>query len=150
MRPVADTEYEIVCGERRYRAYRILFDGAEENNEFPFNPWDEIMAIVKEMSDEEAFDAMITENLQRQDVDPMEEAFAFGQLQKKGSSIQDIALRFGKSVRFVQDRIKLNALIPELMKALKEEKMPISAAMIICKVTDEQQRAYFKIGRAHV
>lgn len=144
VRPVADTEYEIVCGERRYRAYRILFEGAEENNELPFNPWDEIMAIVKEMSDEEAFDAMITENLQRQDVDPMEEAFAFGQLQKKGSSIQDIALRFGKSVRFVQDRIKLNSLIPELMKVLKEEKMPISAAMIICKVTDEQQRAYYK------
>lgn len=145
VRPVADnTEYEIVCGERRYRAYRILFEETELNNELPFNPWDEIMAIVKEMSDEEAFDAMITENLQRQNVDPMEEAFAFGQLQKKGSSIQDIALRFGKSIRFVQDRIKLNALIPELMKALKEEKMPISAAMIICKVTDEQQRAYFK------
>lgn len=145
VRPVADnTEYEIVCGERRYRAYRILFEETEHNNELPFNPWDEIMAIVKEMSDEEAFDAMITENLQRQDVDPMEEAFAFGQLQKKGSSIQDIALRFGKSIRFVQDRIKLNSLIPELMKALKEDKMPISAAMIICKVTEEQQHMYYK------
>lgn len=145
VRPIADgTEYEIVYGERRYRACRILFEETEKNNELPFNPWDEIMAIVKEMSDEEAFDEMITENLQRQDVDPMEEAFAFGQLQKKGASIQDIALRFGKSIRFVQDRIKLNALIPELMKALKDEKMPISAAMIICKVTDEQQRAYYK------
>lgn len=145
VRPIADsTEYEIVCGERRYRAYRRLFEESELNNEVPFNPWNEIMAIVKKMSDEEAFDAMITENLQRQDVDPMEEAFAFGQLLKKGSSIQDIALRFGKSIRFVQDRIKLNSLIPELMKVLKEDKMPISAAMIICKVTDEQQRAYFK------
>lgn len=145
VRPVADnTEYEIVCGERRYRAYSILFEETEHNNELPFNPWDEIMAIVKEMSDEEAFDAMITENLQRQDVDPMEEAFAFGQLHKKGSSIQDIALRFGKSIRFVQDRIKLNSLIPELMKALKEDKMPISAAMIICKVTEEQQHMYYK------
>lgn len=145
VRPVADnTEYEIVCGERRYRAYRILAEEAALNNDLPFNPWDEIMAIVKEMSDEEAFDAMITENLQRQDVDPMEEAFAFGQLQKKGSSIQDIALRFGKSIRFVQDRIKLNSLIPELMKEVKEDNMPISAAMVICKVDEERQRAYFK------
>lgn len=144
VRPMADDNgYEIVCGERRYRAYRILADEMTLK-EIPFHPWNDIMAIVKEMSDEEAFDAMITENLQRQDVDPIEEAFAFGQLQKNGSSIQDIALRFGKSIRFVQDRIKLNSLIPELMKALKEEKMPISAAMIICKVTDEQQRAYFK------
>lgn len=145
VRPVADnSDYEIVCGERRYRAYRILSEEAALNNELPFNPWEEIMAIVKKMSDEEAFDAMITENLQRQDVDPMEEAFAFSQLQKNGSLIQDIALRFGKSIRFVQDRIKLNSLIPELMKALKEEKMPISAAMIICKVTEEQQRMYYK------
>lgn len=145
VRPVADnTEYEIVCGERRYRAYRILAEEAALNNDLPFNPWDEIMAIVKEMSDEEAFDAMITENLQRQDVDPMEEAFAFGQLQKKGKSIQEIADRFGKSVRFVQDRIKLNALIPELMKELKEDNMPISAAMVICKVDEDRQRAYFK------
>ncbi len=150
VRPVADnTQYEIVCGERRYRACRILFEETEANNELPFNPWDEIMAIVKEMSDEEAFDAMITENLQRQDVDPMEEAFAFGQLQKKGSSIQDIALRFGKSIRFVQDRIKLNSLIPELMKEVKEDNMPISAAMVICKVDEERQRAYFKQYKDH-
>lgn len=150
VRPIADsTEYEIVCGERRYRAYRRLFEESELNNEVPFNPWNEIMAIVKKMSDEEAFDAMITENLQRQDVDPMEEAFAFGQLLKKGSSIQDIALRFGKSIRFVQDRIKLNSLIPELMKVLKEDKMPISAAMVISKVDEERQRAYFKQYKDH-
>lgn len=143
--------YEIVCGERRYRAYCIL-KAKEDNLNIErtaahckkHDRFQSIPAMIREMSDEEAFDAMITENLQRQDVDPMEEAFAFGQLQKKGSSIQDIALRFGKSIRFVQDRIKLNSLIPELIKALKEEKIPISAAMIICKVTDEQQRAYYK------
>lgn len=144
VRPVggAEEEYEIVCGERRYRACCLL--SKEISDVASVNPWGDITAIVKEMTDEEAFDAMITENLQRQDVDPMEEAFAFGQLQKKGSSIQDIALRFGKSVRFVQDRIKLNALIPELMKVLKEDKMPISAAMLICKVTEDQQRMYYK------
>ena len=39
VRPVADnTEYEIVCGERRYRAYRILFEETEHNNELPFIP----------------------------------------------------------------------------------------------------------------
>lgn len=144
VRPVggAEEEYEIVCGERRYRAFCLLAN--EISDVASVNPWGEIIAIVKEMTDEEAFDAMITENLQRQDVDPMEEAFAFGQLQKNGSSIQDIALRFGKSVRFVQDRIKLNALIPELMKEVKEDNMPISAAMVISKVDEERQRAYFK------
>lgn len=148
---VADThpKYEIVCGERRYRAFRILSGKwAEMDCVAPkgrsYDRFQEIAAIVRDMSDEEAFDAMITENLQRKDVDPMEEAFAFGQLVQKGKSAEEVAARFGKSVRFVQDRVKLNSLIPELMKAVKEDKMPISAAMIICKVSDEQQRMYFK------
>lgn len=137
IRPVkGETPYEIVCGERRYRAFRILSESSDR--------FGEILAIVREMTDAEAFDAMITENLQRKDVDPMEEAFAFGQLQKNGSSVQEIALRFGKSTRFVYDRIRLNSLIPELMKAVREGELPISAAMIVCKVNDEQQQRYYK------
>ena len=42
-----------------------------------------ISCIVREMTDDEAFEAMITENLQRKDVDPIEEAFAFAQLAEK-------------------------------------------------------------------
>ncbi|TGG34965.1 hypothetical protein EZ315_16040 (plasmid) [Duncaniella freteri] len=94
------------------------------------------------MNDEEAFDAMITENLQRKDVDPIEEAFAFGQLIQKGKTAEEIAARFGKSIRFVQDRVKLNNLIPELMLAVRDDKMSISAAMIIAKLDDEHQRRY--------
>lgn len=67
-----------------------------------------------------------------------------GQLVKNGKTAEEVAARFGKSIRFVQDRIKLNALIPELMKEVKEDKMPISAAMIICKVSADKQRAYYK------
>ena len=59
--------YEVVCGERRYRAVKM--NGSKT-----------ISCIVREMTDEDAFDAMITENLQRKDVDPMEESFAFAQL----------------------------------------------------------------------
>ena len=87
--------YEIVCGERRYRALSAL------NKENP-EQWATIAAIVREMTDDEAFDAMITENLQRKDVDPIEEAYAFGQLLEKGNTAEEVALRFGKSVRFVR------------------------------------------------
>lgn len=55
---------------------------------------------------------MITENLQRQDVDPVEEAIAFSLLLENGNAIEDIAIRFGKSIRFIQDRVKLKGLIP--------------------------------------
>lgn len=143
------TKYEIICGERRYRAYCKLSEKwAEMDVVAPkgesYNRFAEIAAIVREMNDDEAFDAMITENLQRKDVDPIEEAFAFGQLIEKGKTAEEIALRFGKSVRFVQDRVKLNNLIPELMLAVKEDRFSLAGAMIISKLDQEAQQRYFK------
>lgn len=139
--------YEIVCGERRYRALRKLHDVSPEQ-------WSTVAAIVREMTDDEAFDAMITENLQRKDVDPIEEAYAFGQLLEKGSAAEDVAVRFGKSVRFVQDRVKLNSLIPELLLKVRDGSMSIAAGMTICKFEESSQRKflsaygnYEKIGK---
>lgn len=141
-------KYEIVCGERRFRAFSKLSDKWRGMDCIApkgetFDRFSEISAIIREMNDDEAFDAMITENLQRKDVDPMEEAFAFGQLIQKGKTAEEVAARFGKSVRFVQDRVKLNNLIPELMLAVREDKMPIVAAMIIAKLDEEEQKLYF-------
>lgn len=139
--------YEIVCGERRYRAFNKLSEKWSEMDRVtpegePHNRFSDIACIVREMSDDEAFDAMITENLQRKDVDPIEEAFAFSQIIQKGKTAEDVALRFGKSVRFVQDRVKLNNLIPELMLAVRDDKMSISSAMMIAKLDEEDQRKF--------
>lgn len=135
--------FEIVCGERRYRAFSKL------NGSHPDGSFSKIPAIVRTMTDSEAFDAMITENLQRQDVDPIEEAFAFAQLIKTGKTAEEIAVRFGKSIRFVQDRVKLNSLIPELMVALKDDKMSIAAAMIISKLNEKDQQQFYKTYSQH-
>lgn len=133
--------YEIVCGERRYRAFALL--NAKESANGSQGRFQSIPTFVREMSDEDAFEAMITENLQRQDVDPMEEAFAFGQLIGKGKTAEELALKFGKSIRFIQDRCKLNALIPELKLAVKDGKMGIAAAMLISKLDDDTQMKYY-------
>lgn len=124
-------EFEIICGERRYRAVSML----EE---------DTIPCIVREMNDEQALDAMITENLQRKDVDPIEEAFAFGQLHAHGKSIEEIAERFGKSARFITERIKLDDLLPELKAWVTKGYMNIGAAMHICKLTEDEQRQFLE------
>lgn len=141
--------YEIVCGERRYRAYCQLKAKEDALNvermaahRKKSDRFQSIPAMIRELTDEEAFEAMITENLQRQDVDPMEEAFAFGQLIKNGKTAEEVALKFGKSIRFIQDRCKLNTLIPELVVAVKEDKMSIAAAMIICKLDEDMQKKY--------
>lgn len=131
-------DYKIVCGERRYRAMKILCARHPDDEKYDY-----IQAIVRDMTDDEAFEAMITENLQRKGVDPMDEAFAFGQLAERGNTAEEIAARFGKTIRFVQDRVKLNKLVPELALAVRDGKCPISAAMLICKLDDEHQRRYF-------
>ena len=130
-------DLEIVCGERRYRAVKMIAGKSKASNQT-------IACIIREMTDEEALDAMITENLQRKDVDPIEEAFAFGQLVKTGKSIEEIALRFGKSKRFIQERIKLDNILPELKKCVTSGAMHIGAAMHICKLTENEQRKFFE------
>lgn len=124
-------KYEIVCGERRYRA--VTLTGSET-----------IPCIVREMTDDEAFDAMITENLQRKDVDPIEEAFAFRQLCNRGNNVEEIAARFGKSVKFIRERIKLDELLPEMKEWVSKGLMHIGAAIHIAKLTEEDQRKFFE------
>ena len=143
--------YEIVCGERRYRAVMKLKTSEDNENgerikahRKKLSNYQTISCIVREMSDEEAFDAMITENLQRKDVDPIEEAFAFSQLVEKGSTIEEIALRFGKSTRFVLDRTKLNALIPELKKLVRTEELPLAGAMLLSKLDEDKQNEFLE------
>lgn len=131
-----EPRYEIVCGERRFRAWNLLANKSARYNEIP--------CIIREMTDEQAFDAMITENLQRQDVDPVEEAIAFSLLLENGSPVEDIAVRFGKSIRFVQDRVKLKGLIPELIEILRKDLIPISGAMLLAKLDTESQRKFLE------
>lgn len=131
-----EPRYEIVCGERRFRAWNLLANKSSKYNEIP--------CIIREMTDEQAFDAMITENLQRQDVDPVEEAIAFSLLLEKGNAIEDISIRFGKSIRFVQDRVKLKGLIPELIEMLRKDLIPISGAMLLAKLDADAQKEFLE------
>lgn len=141
--------YEIVCGERRFRAVSLLKTKEDEANVAKIKAhrkksekFQTISCIVREMTDDEAFEAMITENLQRKDVDPIEEAFAFAQLAEKGRTLEDIALKIGKSTRFVFDRIKLNSLIPELKERVRNGDIPLSGAMILSKLDEDTQKEF--------
>ena len=139
VRPIVDLldqegdlcKYEVVCGERRFRAVKMNGD-------------ETIPCIVRDLDDETAYEVMITENLQRKDIDPMEEAFAFAELVKVGKSADEIALRFGKPLRFVQARIKLATLIPEAKELVTEGTMDIGCAQIICKLTEEEQKGFLE------
>lgn len=131
VRPVQGvTPYEIVCGERRYRACSLI--GAET-----------IACIVRDMSDDEALDAMITENLQRMDIDPVEESEAFRLLNSRGQSVEELSLRFGKSQGYIRGRMQLTGLVPEVKELLTKKAIPIGGALILSKLSSEDQKAYF-------
>lgn len=123
--------YKIVMGARRYKACikaKIY----------------EIPVIIREMTDEQAFDAMITENLQRKDVEPLEEARAFAELNHRGTSFEELAARFGKSVSYIRLRIKLNDLIPALVELLEKKELQLSHAQELCKLSPDYQKEIFE------
>ena len=92
--------YELVVGERRLRAARLA--GLTE-----------IPALVKEWSDQEAMEIVLIENLQREDLNAMEEAAAFAQLQRHlGVTQEDLAQRVGKSRPYVANALRLLMLSP--------------------------------------
>lgn len=122
--------YELVLGSRRLAATRL-------------NGEEHIKAIIKDMNDDEVLEAMIIENLQRKDIEPLDEAKAFNELLLKGISYVDIAAKVGKSPEFVKLRIKLNYLIPEFQTMLTDNKLSLSAAFELCKVINEIQEAIY-------
>ena len=132
VRPVADTDrFEIVFGERRYRA--SLMAGLEE-----------IPAVVLNVSDETAEEMAITENLQRQDVTPMEEANAYQKLMESGRyDVQSLAVQFGKSESYIRTRLKFASLIPEIALLLEQDELTVSVAAEICRYGEDIQREVY-------
>lgn len=133
LRPIADTDrYEIVFGERRYRASVIA-------------NMEEIPAIVSELSDEAAEEMAITENLQRKDVTPMEEANAYQHLIETGRhTIETLAVLFGKSENYIRTRLKFTALIPEIAALLEADEITISVAAEICRYGEVIQKEVYE------
>lgn len=145
--------YEIVCGERRFRACKLLYDEECKANEIlsarkkkKLDKYRTIPCVIREMEDEEAFDAMMIENLMREDVDPFEESYAFVEMMKQGKSIEDLALKFGKSVSFIRKRLVLNELMDEIKQMVQADKLSLSVAMYVSRFTKEQQADALKRG----
>ena len=123
--------YEVIMGYRRYCACSHL-------------GMTTMPCIIVEMDDEEVLDAMIIENLQRQDIEPMDEARAFANLNNKGWTGEDIAVKVGKPVLFVMHRIRLLELIAEFVKMFDENELSISHAYELCKLDKDIQLDIYK------
>jgi ParB/RepB/Spo0J family partition protein len=130
VRPLPTTEdmidcVEIVAGERRYRASKLA--GMET-----------IPAIVRELTDVQALEIQVIENLQRQDVHPIEEAEGYDQLMKlHGYTADQLADKVGKSRSYIFGRLKLRALAPPTREAFFNGQLSASTALLIARIPVE-------------
>lgn len=135
--------YELVSGARRLRSSTLVMQEHPDRAEIP--------AIIHEnLSDADALEIQLTENIQREDVHPMEEAVAFKTLMitKKYLPVE-IAKRLGKTNMYVEGRLKLNDLIEPLQGAFFEDRMSLRFALVMCKFDKEQQESIWKKEMKH-
>lgn len=126
--PTIKGKYQLVFGHRRRLASKMA--GLES-----------IPSTIKDIADGDVLETQVTENLQRKDVHPMDEAIAFRSLMKdKNYSAEEIAARFGKKPEFVVMRLKLNDLIPDFQNRFKKNVILLGHAMILCRLTTSDQK----------
>ena len=120
--------YEIIAGERRWRAAKIA--GLKK-----------VPVVIKKWEEGEAFEAALVENLQREDLNPMEEAESYQRLQEEfGLSQEKIAEKVGKSRSAVTNSLRLLQLDPRVRNFVVENKLTGGHARTLLSVTngDEQ------------
>lgn len=106
VREYDEDKFEIIAGERRWRAMKKL-------------EWDEVPAIVKNLSDSETASVALIENLQREELSPIEEAMAYGKLLEIHNLTQEaLAQRLGKGQSTVANKLRLLKLPQEVQNAL--------------------------------
>ena len=134
VRPLAENGFEIVAGARRFRAAQMA--------EVPTVP----VRIVN-LSNAQAVEMSIVENLQRKDVHPLEEAQGFRallDLEEPKYSIEQIAAKVGKSAFFVASRLKLTDLVPAAVDAFYADEIGVGHAVLLSKLPADQQEAALK------
>ena len=119
-------DYYVVFGHRRLRASKIA-------------KTETIPCIVREISQEDVLEIQILENLQREDITPMDEALAFEKLLQK-EKLDWLCAKIHKSKKYVNDRLKLVNLIAPGQQLLNADKLPLSHAILISKLIADDQK----------
>ncbi len=132
VREDGEDHYEIIAGERRYRAAKSL-------------NWETIPAIVNNMNDDQAASLALIENLQREDLNPIDEAKAYTNLMKLNDLTQTaLAKDMGKSQSYVANKLRLLKLDDDVQKALIEGKITARHGRALLNLSDDDQERVLK------
>jgi len=122
--------YEIVAGERRFRASQMA--GLTE-----------IPALVKSLDDKNAAEISLIENVQRENLNPIEEAEGYENLMKKYQySMSDISKLIGKSESYIRNLMRINSLPDSVKELIKDGKISASHARTIAVADNPEQMAH--------
>lgn len=116
-------KFRIIAGERRYRALKILAGQGVIANDY-----DVPVDIRADLSKDETLRLATVENVQRENLSPLEEARAFAKLIRKGDSLAEIAAQTGLTERTIKRRCALNGLCDEARDALNENRLSLAQA----------------------
>ena len=119
--------YEIIAGERRFRASKMA--GKET-----------IPAIIRDFTDDQMMEISLLENLQRENLNPLEEALAYkNMIDKLGLTQDELSKRVGKSRSHITNIIGILRLPAEVQKLIAQEKLTMSHAKILSKMENEEE-----------
>jgi ParB family chromosome partitioning protein len=128
VRPIGPNRFQIVAGERRWRASRIA--GLET-----------IPALVEDIDDETALEIAIIENLQREDLSPLDEAAMYDRMiREHGYSIRKLAEKLGKDKGYLENRLRLADAPAEVRELVSLRKDTLSHAYELLKIPDPKKR----------
>ena len=128
VRPTGVNRYQLVAGERRWRASKQA--GLET-----------IPALIEEIDDDTALEISIIENLQREDISPLDEAAMYDRMVREhGYSIRKLADKLGKDKGYLENRLRLADAPPEIRELVSLRKDTLSHAYELMKVDDPKKR----------
>jgi ParB family chromosome partitioning protein len=128
VRPVGPNTYQLIAGERRWRASRLA--GLET-----------IPALIEEIDDDTALEISIIENLQREDLSPLDEAAMYDRMVREhGYSIRKLADKLGKDKGYLENRLRLADAPDEIRQLVSLRKDTLSHAYELLKVDDPKKR----------
>lgn len=135
LRKYEEDKYEIIAGERRFRAMQLL-------------EWQEVPAIVQEMTDNETASVALIENLQREELTAIEEAEAYQGLMALNELTQEaLAQRIGKSQSFIANKLRLLKLAEPIKQALLNREVTERHGRSLLALSAEEQNELLTLIR---
>lgn len=127
VRPIEENMYEIIAGERRFRALQSLHKSQAD-------------VIIRHMNDEETAVVALIENIQRENLSAVEEAEAYKKLLEIGGTTQsELAKSLGKSQSFIANKLRLLKLAPKVINRLREGKITERHARAVLSLKEDDQ-----------